>query len=350
MAYTYYRAITIDHTKCGSSANSTDFPALISGTYSYLKTVANGGLVQDSNGYDIAFYSDAALTTALVWEIERYVNTTGEVIFWVKIPTVSYTVDTVIYMAYGDNSISTFQSTATSVWDGYFRSVYHLPNGTSLTANDSTSNSSNGTLVNAPTAVSAQIGGGGNFSAGSLQYISVGAQNIGASFSLSMWVNFPTAGVFDFFSDRSPSYVANQLNFYVLADNKLGLYIQNAVVGSSSTLTPGAWNHIAVTFSANVANFWINGVKGGNLALVATPTYNASYPFWIGSQLYAGAPTSSYTGKMDEVKLSNIVRSDSWITSEYNNQNNPSTFYSVGSEVSLGAVNSGFFAFMNLIF
>jgi hypothetical protein len=34
-------------------------------------------------------------------------------------------------------------------------------------------------------------------------------------------------------------------------------------------------------------------------------------------------------GGLDEVRISNIVRSAAWISTEYNNQSSPSTFYSV---------------------
>src|SRR5690606_28486524 len=33
-----------------------------------------------------------------------------------------------------------------------------------------------------------------------------------------------------------------------------------------------------------------------------------------------------------EVRLSNVIRSAGWIATEYNNQNSPSTFYSISSE------------------
>ncbi|MCC6323730.1 hypothetical protein IT400_02970, partial [Candidatus Nomurabacteria bacterium] len=79
--FSYKRTITINHTEV-INTDQTDFPILISGTYSYLKTVANGGNVQNANGYDIGFYSDSSLTTKLKWETERYVATTGEVIYW----------------------------------------------------------------------------------------------------------------------------------------------------------------------------------------------------------------------------------------------------------------------------
>jgi hypothetical protein len=42
--------------------------------------------------------------------------------------------------------------------------------------------------------------------------------------------------------------------------------------------------------------------------------------------------SGNFTGSLDEVQLSNSVRSAQWIATEYANQNSPSTFYSVGNE------------------
>ena len=46
--YSYRRAITISHTKVPTT-DQTDFPVLVSGTFSYLATTANGGNVTNSS-------------------------------------------------------------------------------------------------------------------------------------------------------------------------------------------------------------------------------------------------------------------------------------------------------------
>ena len=83
-------------------------------------------------------------TTPLNYEIESYSSTTGQVIAWVQIPSLSTTVDTLIYMYYGNPS-ATNQQNGPGVWDSNFRAVYHLANGTALNTNDSTGNANNGT-------------------------------------------------------------------------------------------------------------------------------------------------------------------------------------------------------------
>jgi len=145
--YAYRRAITIDHTKV-SNTDQSSFPVLISGTYSYLATIANGGDVTSASGYDVIFTSDAAGTNALAFERESYSSSTGAVIFWVKIPTLSHTADTVIYVFYGNGSISSDQSNKTAVWDSNFAGVWHMgDNAANTTVSDSTSNGRNGTAA-----------------------------------------------------------------------------------------------------------------------------------------------------------------------------------------------------------
>jgi hypothetical protein len=69
-------------------------------------------------------------------------------------------------------------------------------------------------------------------------------------------------------------------------------------------------------------------------------TYNApdlmlavsNYPLYIGSSYYDKLLGSFFDGIIDEVQLSNKARSTSWIKTEFNNENSPSTFYSVGAE------------------
>jgi len=91
------------------NTDQADFPVLISGVYSYLATVSNGGLVQSSNGYDIIFSQDPQGATKLDHEIDSYDQGTGTASFWVRIPTLSHTVDTVIYLFFGNANITASQ-------------------------------------------------------------------------------------------------------------------------------------------------------------------------------------------------------------------------------------------------
>lgn len=135
--YCYARAISIDHRQVANS-DQTDFPVLISGTFSYLATAANGGRVQNANGYDIVFTSDAAGLNRLDHEIDSYDPATGKAAFWIRIPALSHTSDTPIFMWYGSSSISTSQENKPGVWSNHYISVFHFGSSTSLSLGDST--------------------------------------------------------------------------------------------------------------------------------------------------------------------------------------------------------------------
>lgn len=142
-AWTNRDLIVIDHTKVSGSSNLTNFPMVFSVTEASLRTVANGGSAGQSNGNDILFTGSDGITK-LNHEIETYNGATGRLIAWVQIPSLSPAADTVLYIYYGNASAAN-QQNVTAVWNGNYMAVWHLPNGSALTANDSTSNVNNGT-------------------------------------------------------------------------------------------------------------------------------------------------------------------------------------------------------------
>ena len=47
-----------------------------------------------------------------------------------------------------------------------------------------------------------------------------------------------------------------------------------------------------------------------------------------------------FYGYIDEVRISNIARNAAWILTEYNNQLNPATFYTIGPEEQYAGTSS----------
>jgi hypothetical protein len=75
---------------------------------------------------------------------------------------------------------------------------------------------------------------------------------------------------------------------------------------------------------------YLNGALAASAATSAASTvtgdlYIAAYP----SATFYGPPYEK--GKIDEFRISNVVRSASWILAEYNDQSSPSTFATVGA-------------------
>jgi hypothetical protein len=347
----FYRTITIDHTKVPNT-NQSNFPLLISGTYSYLATVANGGKVQNTAtqtgggasitvGADITYTSDSACTTKLNWEFETYNATTGAVNIWVKVASVSTTVDTVIYECYDDTSGTTWQGNVNGTWDTNFKTVNHLPNGTTLDAKDSTSNANNGT-INSVTAMAGQVDGGGSFDGGSGHDIDLGASaslNISGapSMTVEMWAkrNASTSigGLFTNRNDGTGVGVGIGIGVNAASVNQLDL-IKFGVVELTIAGVPAdtSWHHFAVTMSGTGVVFYVDGASAGTNGDTGNINDNSAANALVGTD-----GTSDYfTGGIDELRVSNTVRLADWIATEFNNQNSPSTFYTVGAETGVG--------------
>ena len=185
-SWTSRKTITIDHTKVSGSSNLTNFPVLISMTDASLKSLGNGGNVGKNDGSDILFTASDG-STKLSHEIESYSASTGQLTAWVQVPSVSPVTNTVLFVYYGNASAAN-QQNPTGVWDSNYVGVWHFPNGTTLSANDSTSNGNNGSLVNGPTAAAGEIGGAVELN-GSSSYVSVGSLNETGDLTISAWIN-----------------------------------------------------------------------------------------------------------------------------------------------------------------
>jgi hypothetical protein len=337
--YTYRRTITIDHTKVPNT-DQTNFPVLISSTYSDLATTANGGSVTNANGYDIIFTSDAAGASPLSFEQELYSPTTGQIIYWVNLPTLSHTSDTVIYLFYGNSSVTTDQSNKTAVWDSNYAGVWHLPNGTTLSANDSTANANTGSIYYAG-ATTGEIGGAASFAG--YNYIDVGngssLQITGTALTLEAWVYTTQSDpglyyrivVKEIGSNNNP-YVTYGL-YRDAGSNNVWFVLSDAIPDglgglSGGPLTMGGWTHLVATYDGSNAKIYVNGSLNNSAAT------NISIGS-TGQPVVIGADTANdyeyFSGSIDEVRISNSTRSADWIAAEYNNQSSPSTFYTVGS-------------------
>ena len=343
--YAYRRAVTIDHSKVPNT-DQTNFPMLFSGTYSYLATTSNGGNVTNANGYDIIFTSDAGGTSTLPFERETYNASTGAVNFWVKVPTVSHSSDTVFYMFYGNSSVTTDQSNKTGVWDSSFKGVWHLPNGSTLSASDSTSNGNNGTN-NGASATTGKIDGGASFN-GTSNYIDVPSSSTFGGYgtvSFSAWIKPSQVNVDQVILERPVSTTAvnpwQYWSFGVASSGSVFAAVSSGIAGSriltfsSGTISANVWTHVYVTYDGSTLRTYINGAVDPTTGSGNITIGSGSTDIGIGQSFISGFE-GYFGGLIDEARFSSTARSADWITTEYNNQNSPSTFYTLGVAATSG--------------
>jgi gliding motility-associated-like protein len=319
LGYKYQKTITISGAKV--SGSNTNFPVLIHITDNDLITNAR------NDGYDIIF-SDQYYNK-LNHELESYNPATGELIVWVQVPALSAGTDYQIFMIYGNPLITTPQSSQ-GTWDNNYAGVWHL-NSTSYP--DATVNANNGSSTNTTTAPG-KISNGGNFVTPN-DYIQIGTTNWSTSSgTVEAWAktNGVLAGNRSFIFGHTVSGTTDFIQLYLESNLSLslGLGINFALSTSFVTLTTGTWYHLVLTWDGTNYNVYVNG---------AIPPVGASgtYTGLSNKNTFAdigndGNPTRNlgWNGIIDEVRVSKTIRSADWIKTEYNNQNDPATFYTIG--------------------
>lgn len=324
-------------------ATLTNYPLGFTGTYTYLKTVANGGLVTNSSGFDIAFFSDAALTTQLPCEQVFYSATTGAVEFWIGMS--SFSNSSVIYLAYGNPSVSTAQCTNASntVWDSNFKIVFHFPNGSTLSANDSSGNGNNGT-INSVVAIAGAWDGAADFgTSNNGHHIDTSFIMPTTNFTFSQWINSSGNGVtnrpFGAANFTGGTYGTGLIwNFSTTPASVYAIFRQgtNTGVGDVQYNYGGSFlgtHYVAVTMDSTAGGkIFMDGAHAATNATYTSITTGGAH-VWIGRD--QNQNSSAYQGWVDEVRVSDVVRSDNWLTTEFHNQA-PGTFFTIGGQLSLG--------------
>lgn len=336
----YRKEITINHSKV--DGDLSNFPVLIS--LSSDSDLANNSKCQD-DGDDIAFTDKNG--NQLSHEIELFNGSTGELIAWVKASSLSSTVNTTLYVYYGNPSADD-QQDKTNVWDSYFTLVQHL-NETSGTHYDSTSNGNDGTLggdtyINVSQDAVGIVDGADSFN-GTDGHIDCGSDSSlepgTGDFTFEAWVKRASTGTGNYHTIVGKrAYFGVGYLWWITNTNSLRFYSSPA--GGSidlhySSITDTNWHHVAVTLDrdGNGVMYKDGSSVGSKDISTQTGSITSTQFFSIGQQMNGATGLQPFDGTIDEVRVSKTWRNSSWIKTEYNNQHNPDDFYSVNTEEQL---------------
>ncbi|MCI0401405.1 MAG: DUF2341 domain-containing protein [Gammaproteobacteria bacterium] len=334
-AWAYRKGISIDKNKVTATLSS--FPVLIN-------LGSDADLAADAQvDFDDILFTASDGTTKLSHEIEKYNEATGELVVWVKVPSLSSTVDTVLYLYYGNATVASQQDPA-NVWDANYQAVWHLkedPSGSAPQMKDSTSPPQHGTSQGTMTAsdqVAGKIGGSLDLD-GTDDRVSVG-MIVGNStaFTASAWFRTSATAIAKIWAEGNSTTttpVTNvQVNEPAAGDVRFSVRddasADGTVTFSGGSYNNGSWHHVVgVQRAKNDRELFIDGVsKGTSTVSLGTVTLNTGN---IGAN--ERTTLSNYlSGLVDEVRVSNIARSAAWVATEFKNQNNPANFYSLCSE------------------
>ncbi|MCK5320004.1 DUF2341 domain-containing protein [Candidatus Parcubacteria bacterium] len=361
-SYQCRRQITIDSSQIATTTSA--FPVLATTTLVNLKTVNNGGYIQNDSGHDIIFVDDDN-STVLNYEREKYASTTGEIVYWIK-TDISSTTDKTIYMYYG-NASATDQATTTGVWDDNFVMVQHMredPSGSAPQMIDSTANNNDGTSANfysATSSVAGQIDGSLDFDGGDdyidiLDGVAGGHPFVSLSDAITITAFINPAAITNTDSRWRPAYAVvelrNQGTTGIHAPFSFGVDDSKILIGATddyiageerhhgdTTINTSIWYYIAATFSGDNWELFLDGQSDGSGSWAAASgdrsvgANTANLQIGCRSADDGLKNSSLFNGIIDEVRISNTVRHSGWIETEYNNQVSVGSFMTFGAEV-----------------
>ena len=300
-----------------------------------VNSIANGG-------GDMQVFSDTAATTRLPIEVVSFVTGVTPVAqVWVRTP--SYTAGDTITIGKDDTQISQPAVGAAfgrnAVWvDSYELNV----NMDSLV--DSTGNGNDGTIGSAITTVTGKIGEARRYNGGSLSWMTNGAAQVIDStqpFIISQWINPSTINTNDVLFCFATNGGSGYLGVFVL-DSSYGVFNIGSSdstfkrVGVNATFPAGVYTKVDIVFdgvdstSQSSYTIYYNGVPQTKRDIGAfgnVPQINS-----IGSQ----GQGFSAVADIDSTSLARQDRSGDYVSSTYNNQNDPDNFGTSSEYVLVG--------------
>lgn len=332
-SWNYSKKITLDHTLVPST--QTNFPICINITDTDLKNHAQ------SDGDDICFIASDNVTQ-YNHEIEWYNTTTGRLVAWVNITSLSSVSDTIIYMYFGNPSASS-QEHMTNTWDTGFYGVYHMEMDGNNDLKDSTVNNNTAPdYISPPTeyTMSNKLGYQVYFPGGSTNaphfrtpFEVISTKDITSTVNFFAYDTSVADGHLLTFhkgnqiiaayieSNRYKSYIVDDVGFKPLEyinESTRSCILTNKVVENDKmyTYADGVLKNNVVISSID---------KAQNLGNFIGCLYNDG----------GGNGRFGWKGYADEIRISSISRSENWIITEHNslNKSYDGGFFTMGSLV-----------------
>jgi hypothetical protein len=329
----YRKQITIDHTMIPDDL--THFPVLISTTDTDLSQKAQ------TDGGDIMFMNDSGVTTRLYHDLESYDASSGSLIAWVDSPSLSSSTDTVFYMYYG-NPDCINQAYPEKTWGSSYEAVWHMNDATPSTILDSTANQYTGIKIalNEPSEENGRVGKSQNFD-GIDDYIGISSSVIGTGMkTASAWIYVKTNTYWQeiFTNSAGPSSNDKGTEWNI---EEGGTTIQ-MLLGNGGTTghflkvnvnipDHSNWHYYTMVYNGTDLRGYIDGVF---IAIDNTMSGSESEPDYnmrMGTTNHG--PSYALNASLDELRISNVPRSPTWILTEYANQNSPASFLNIGPEI-----------------
>ncbi|MBU0994148.1 MAG: DUF2341 domain-containing protein [Proteobacteria bacterium] len=330
--FEFRRKITIDTTPLGAdiSENLTDVTFLVrlhSGNFDFSRVRVDGK--------DLRFVA-ADDKTLLKYHVERFDSLEELAVVWVRLPKVSGALNQeFIYLYYGNQSAADSQS-PDQTFDGQYVGVYHLSETEGIPQDTSTAK----TVVsdfNGGLGFPGVIGNGVTFNGiGDKMVIERSpVLNFSGGLTFSTWVKISAEqnAAFLFYqkTDRQTITVGiDGSKIYATVQTDDG---KTATTDRSLDLPLNSWNNLTVTISSGERiSLYLDGIQMGWVAMPFRLAEKDGKVF-IGS---SDMNTNYFTGELDEIQISNVVRKAAFIRALFASQGPAGNLLACGEEVTGG--------------
>jgi len=337
--WTYCRPLTINHSSIPEDL--TDFPVFVHFLDANLsgKTQIDGG--------DFLFMNGPGVASRLDHELETYDHSAGDLSAFVRIPLISSTMDTTVYLYYG-NPNCLDREHPQGVWNSHFKGVWHLNNDPSDGVIDSTSYANNGTSPTMSTAniINGPVGKCYTFD-GINDYVTVPDSAVlrPTEVTLLAWMKVPTATQYRWLLGKActdiwgnKDAISYGLNYHTDVMD-LGATAEKDDNGESFVGGPAAlstWYYSGMVFHAatQIIDYYQDGVLQLSMSHGQQLRYEGPWDFLMGAgHTGTGSGVNFWANcQIDEVWVADTALPASWISILYTNQNDPAAFVMVGPE------------------
>ena len=279
-----------------------------------------------ADGSDLVFTAGDGMTR-LAHSIQKFDRGGGNLTAWVKVPRLSDTSDTKLYLYFGHPG-SGYEQTPQDVWTGGYTGVWHL-NDAQPDVRDATSFQHHAVRSSTQIEPAGKIAGARRFVRSLASFIEIPATPalIRPSITAEAWIHAsPGSSPFDVIS------IGDTATVRVEADGRPSFYIFDGSYRwtTAGHSVSGAYHHVAGVYDAASERLtvYVDGEPAGT-ASASQIRYSTGRSIAFGMNAY---PSSAYhfDGVIDEVRLSAVPRSAAWMRTQFRNQSAPATFHHIG--------------------
>ncbi len=304
-----------------------DFPVYVELTNSQLGTEAA------ADGADIRFTEDDG-TTPIPHELESWDPGTGTIKAWIRMPVVSSSVNTTVYLYFGAADSPDRQS-AVDVWR-HSSGVWHLdrdPGGVAPQIDDVSIAQHDGLSTGgmAPAdLVAGRTGQGADLDGVDDRFVVEPFDVAGKTITASGWVKLDSISGDQLIVGKAASASDRILTLGTSGSQaELELRTESTThTVNGGTIVAGTWHHIAGTWNGTTLSLYVDGVSVATAAASGVLDADGTMPVTLGGLDSGERPLD---GVLDEVRVETVTRHVEWLLASVRNQSNPATFLQAGA-------------------